>query len=148
MENFRGCSNVKKYFNFIKNPKNKEIVREDFVPFLKALLELNQSLDFLKEHPTYQQKYSDTVIMRIFYTNDINDDGKITLHDFKKSNIIEILKRVSEDDINNVRPYFSYEHFYVIYCIFFELDSNREPEAEHLVQDAERGDAGRPAGRR
>jgi serine/threonine-protein phosphatase 2A regulatory subunit B'' len=133
MENFRGCSNVKKYFNFIKNPKNKEIVREDFVPFLKALLELNQSLDFLKEHPTYQQKYSDTVIMRIFYTNDINDDGKITLHDFKKSNIIEILKRVSEDDINNVRPYFSYEHFYVIYCIFFELDSNREPENELFI---------------
>ena len=132
-ENFRGCSLVKKYFNFIKSPERNVIIREDFYPFLRALLDFNPSLEFLREHPTYQHKYSDTVIMRIFYINDSDDDGKITLHDFKKSNLIEILKKVSDEDINNVRQYFSYEHFYVIYCIFFELDNNREPETELFI---------------
>ena len=42
--------------------------------------------------------------MRIFYVLDTNDDGHITLRDFKKSDIFEILETVStEDDINKVR---------------------------------------------
>lgn len=126
--NFRGVSNVKKYFAFIKDPSRKEILPEDFKPFLDCLLDFNPSLDFLKKYPTYQTKYSETVILRIFYTNDTNDDGKLSLREFKKSNLIEILNKVSENDINNVRDYFSYEHFYVIYCIFYELDSSRDVE--------------------
>lgn len=134
-ENFRGVSNVKKFFNFIKSPDKKEIYPADFKPFLRCLLDVNKSLEFLKEHPIYQEKYSDTVIHRIFYTNDTNDDGKITLREFKKSNLIEILTLVSDvdTDINTVRQYFSYEHFYVIYCIFFELDAARDPEKEAYI---------------
>ena len=71
--------------------------------------------------------------MRIFYTNDSNDDGKLTLHDFKRSNLIEVIRQVCDDDINNVRQYFSYEHFYVIYCTFFELDNTREPDKELFI---------------
>ena len=29
-----------------------------------------------------------------------------------------------EEDINKVLKYFSYEHFYVIYCKFWELDTD------------------------
>ena len=29
-----------------------------------------------------------------------------------------------EDDINKINDYFSYEHFYVIYCKFWELDTD------------------------
>ena len=32
----------------------------------------------------------------------------------------------AEDDINKIRDYFSYEHFYVLYCRFWELDSNHD----------------------
>jgi hypothetical protein len=31
-----------------------------------------------------------------------------------------------ETDINRVVDYFSYEHFYVLYCRFFELDSDKD----------------------
>ena len=31
-----------------------------------------------------------------------------------------------EDDINRVTDYFSYEHFYVIYCKFWDLDSDHD----------------------
>ena len=133
IQNFRGCSNVEKFFNFIKSPNRKYIIRDDFRPILRALLDFNPSLEFLKEHLPYQKKYTNTVIMRIFYTNDSNDDGKLTLHDFKRSDLIEVIKQVCDDDINNVRQYFSYEHFYVIYCTFFELDSTREPDKELFI---------------
>ena len=133
IQNFRGCSVTEKFFNFIKSPDRKYIIRDDFKPILRALLDMNPSLEFLKEHLPYQKKYTNTVIMRIFYTNDSNDDGKLTLHDFKRSDLIEVIRQVCEDDINNVRQYFSYEHFYVIYCTFFELDSSREPDKELFI---------------
>ncbi|RID52616.1 hypothetical protein BRARA_G00068 [Brassica rapa] len=31
-----------------------------------------------------------------------------------------------EDDINKIIRYFSYEHFYVIYCRFWELDGDHD----------------------
>jgi hypothetical protein len=31
-----------------------------------------------------------------------------------------------EDDINQVTDFFSYEHFYVIYCKFWELDKDHD----------------------
>ena len=65
--------------------------------------------------------------MRIFYGLDTNDDGHITFRDFKNSDLTDILYTVaSEEDINKVRQYFSYEHFYVLYCRFWELDSDHD----------------------
>ncbi len=31
-----------------------------------------------------------------------------------------------EEDINRIHDYFSYEHFYVIYCKFWELDADHD----------------------
>jgi hypothetical protein len=31
-----------------------------------------------------------------------------------------------EDDINQITDFFSYEHFYVIYCKFWELDKDHD----------------------
>jgi len=55
--------------------------------------------------------------MRIFFGLDINDDEKISYRDFRNSNLVKTLFTVdTEDDINKIRDYFSYEHFYVLYC--------------------------------
>lgn len=65
--------------------------------------------------------------MRIFFVLDCNDDGKITYRDFKNSNLFEVFNTVgTEDDINKIRQFFSYEHFYVLYCRFWELDSDHD----------------------
>eukprot|EP00959_Pyramimonas_sp_CCMP1952_P087589 1832939-Pyramimonas_sp.AAC.1 len=51
----------------------------------------------------------------------------------------------AEEDINKVLKYFSYEHFYVIYCKFWELDTvrriNRNPSRRSLRRAA--ADVGR-----
>lgn len=47
------------------------------------------------------------------------DDGQITWREFNISNFFEALYQVNnEEDINKVRNFFSYEHFYVLYCKF------------------------------
>ena len=118
--NFEGCSENKKFFNLIKSPDRTYIVKEDFRPILQTLLKENSSLAFLKEYPTYQQKYIETVIARIFYMNDSNDDGQITFNDFKKSDLVETIQKIYNKDVNKIRQYFSYEHFYVIYTTFYQ----------------------------
>jgi serine/threonine-protein phosphatase 2A regulatory subunit B'' len=92
---------------------------------MKCLLKEHEGLDFLKDHPDFQIKYSESVAMRIFYYNDSNMDGRLSIREFYQSNILTTINKVcDEKDINLIRDYFSYEHFYVLYCKFWELDSN------------------------
>ena len=46
-----------------------------------------------------------------------------------------------EDDINQVTDFFSYEHFYVIYCKFWELDKDHDLfiDREDLSRHNEQG---------
>jgi serine/threonine-protein phosphatase 2A regulatory subunit B'' len=68
------------------------------------LLATHPGLEFLQATPEFQDRYADTVIMRIFFSLDVNDDGKITYRDFKNSNLFNVLMTVSkEDDINKIR---------------------------------------------
>jgi len=102
-------------------------VPDDFKPIFKHLLEKHPGLEFLQQTPEFQERYADTVVMRIFYGLDTNDDGHITFRDFKNSDLYQTIHQVSsEEDINKVRQYFSYEHFYVLYCRFWELDTDHD----------------------
>ena len=68
------------------------------------MLATHPGLEFLQATPEFQDRYADTVIMRIFFSLDVNDDGKITYRDFKNSNLFNVLMTVSkEDDINKIR---------------------------------------------
>ena len=102
---------------------------------MKSLLENHPGLEFLKNHPEFQEKYTDIVILRIFYSCDLNDDNKISYREFKKSKILNTFKNVCEEvDINKIRDFFSYEHFYVLYCLFWDLDGN---EHDFLIDKEE-----------
>merc|ERR1712224_472806 len=77
----------------------------------------------------FQDRYADTVISRIFFVYDRKDVGRIHLKDLRryKPSVIETWKQLADhDDIKMVRDYFSYEHFYVIYCTFWELDADHD----------------------
>jgi len=64
-------------------------VSSDFKALFKNLLETHPGLEFLQATPEFQERYADTVVMRIFFSLDSNDDGKITWRDFKNSNLLE-----------------------------------------------------------
>ncbi len=80
------------------------MINEDFKPLFKHLLATHPGLEFLQATPEFQDRYADTVVMRIFFALDGNDDGKISYRDFKNSNLFSVLDLVGrEDDINKIR---------------------------------------------
>ena len=48
------------------------------------------------------------------------------MREVRNSNLFAACMHVDEEtDINRVIDYFSYEHFYVLYCKFYELDVDK-----------------------
>lgn len=75
---------------------------------------------------------------RIFYAVNRKGDRRLSLRELKRSDLVEAMLQVdAEEDINKILRYFSYEHFYVIYCKFWELDTvsvcSARPEGETRV---------------
>ncbi|RHY28035.1 hypothetical protein DYB32_006910, partial [Aphanomyces invadans] len=97
--------NVERFFRLVKQPGKDYIEHSDFAPFLHAA----------------------TVAVRIFYMVDKDSSGRITLRKLRRSNLVHAFNVVDEEeDINKVNAYFSYEHFYVLYCKFWELDTDHD----------------------
>jgi serine/threonine-protein phosphatase 2A regulatory subunit B'' len=103
------------------------IIRDDFLPYIQALLREHPGLEFLSSHGEFQEKYAVTVITRIYYCVNTDHSGRITSRQIRHSDLYPTFQQVDqEDDINKVTRYFSYEHFYVLYCRFWELDQDRD----------------------
>lgn len=108
-------------------PNASYIVYEDWEPLLQDIVDSHPGLKFLHDHKEFHTRYIKTVIARIFYVVNRSWSGRITPMELKRSNFLSILENLeSEDDINLIRDYFSYEHFYVIYCKFWELDKDHD----------------------
>ena len=86
----------------------------------------------MSNHAEFQEKYAVTVITRIFYSVDKCHFGRITSRQVRRSDLLDAFSLVEEEeDINKVTRYFSYEHFYVLYCRFLELDHDRDYRITH-----------------
>jgi len=116
-----------RFFRLLKQPTKDHVTRDDFFPYIKELLDDHPGLEFLSNHAEFQDKYAVTVITRIFYSVNLCHSGRITARQIRKSDLLSVFHQVDEEeDINKVTKYFSYEHFYVLYCRFWELDNDRD----------------------
>ncbi|XP_073530367.1 serine/threonine-protein phosphatase 2A regulatory subunit B'' subunit alpha isoform X1 [Phyllobates terribilis] len=116
-----------KFMNLLAKPGCSYLEQEDFIPLLQDIVDTHPGLTFLKEAPEFHSRYITTVIQRIFYTVNRSWSGRITSTELRRSNFLQTLALLEEeDDINQVTDYFSYEHFYVIYCKFWELDTDHD----------------------
>lgn len=71
----------------------------------------------MQETAEFQEHYAHTVVFRILYTLDRTEKGVLTLSDVKRGNLAQAMLQLDrEEDINKVLRFFSYEHFYVMYC--------------------------------
>lgn len=106
-----------RFFRLVKQPANDYIGRDDFLPFIKALLSDHPGLEFLSSHAEFQEKYAVTVITRIFYCVNKCHSGRITSRQLRRRpDLLQAFHQVDEEeDINKVTRYLSYEHFYVLY---------------------------------
>lgn len=114
-------------FNTLRRPDRNYLVKEDFQAYCEELMSVHPGLQFLKDTPEFQERYAETVICRMFYSCNRRGNGRMTLEEFTKGGLLASMKAVDEQpDINLVNDFFSYEHFYVIYCKFWELDTDHD----------------------
>ncbi|KAG2719238.1 hypothetical protein I3843_03G249700 [Carya illinoinensis] len=116
-----------KIFKILRQPECKYLTQVDFKPVLQELLATHPGLEFLQNTPEFQERYAETVIYRIFYYINRSGNGHLTLRELKRGNLIAAMQHADEEeDINKVMRFFCYEHFYVIYCKFWELDTDHD----------------------
>ncbi|XP_041974619.1 serine/threonine-protein phosphatase 2A regulatory subunit B'' subunit beta-like isoform X2 [Aricia agestis] len=107
--------------------RSNTLAPEDFVPLVQDVVDTHPGLSFLKEATEFHSRYVHTVIARIFYCVNRSWSGKISIPELRRSNLLQVIQLLEdEEDINQVTQYFSYEHFYVIYCKFWELDKDHD----------------------
>ncbi|KAF3646555.1 putative serine/threonine protein phosphatase 2A regulatory subunit B''gamma-like isoform X2 [Capsicum annuum] len=129
-------------YTILKQPDLKHLTQDDFKPILRELLATHPGLEFLRNTPEFQERYAETVIYRIFFYVNRLGDGHLTLRELKRSDLIAAMQHADEEeDINKVLRYFSYEHFYVIYCKFWELDTDHDflIDKENLIRYGNHG---------
>ncbi|XP_069687775.1 uncharacterized protein [Periplaneta americana] len=122
------CHDKPSKFVYIMTKGTREfLVPEDFIPLVQDVVDTHPGLTFLKEATEFHSRYVHTVIARIYYCVNRSWSGRITLPELRRSNLIRVIQLLEEEeDINQVTAYFSYEHFYVIYCKFWELDRDHD----------------------
>uniref|UniRef100_A0A8C4LIW6 Protein phosphatase 2 regulatory subunit B''beta n=1 Tax=Equus asinus asinus TaxID=83772 RepID=A0A8C4LIW6_EQUAS len=116
-----------RFLHLLASPGCPYLVQDDFVPFLQDVVNTHPGLAFLKEASEFHSRYITTVIQRIFYTVNRSWSGRITCAELRRSTFLQNVALLEEEaDINQLTEYFSYEHFYVIYCKFWELDTDHD----------------------
>ncbi|XP_067371618.1 serine/threonine-protein phosphatase 2A regulatory subunit B'' subunit beta isoform X3 [Channa argus] len=116
-----------KFVHLLAKPGCNYLEQDDFIPFLQDVVNSHAGLAFLKEAPDFHSRYITTVIQRIFYNVNRSWTGKITCSELRKSNFLQnVVLLEQEEDVNQLTDFFSYEHFYVIYCKFWELDTDHD----------------------
>ncbi|CAM9632661.1 unnamed protein product [Phaeothamnion confervicola] len=141
-EEIEPYDHIDRFFRLVKQPGNDAILPGDFEPLVRELLLYHPGLEFLEGHPDFHPKYTTTVTTRFFYNVDTRRNGRISARELRRSNLVEAFNLVDEEeDINKVTDYFSYEHFYVLFCRFYELDSDRDGllSREDLLKYGEHG---------
>ncbi|XP_062390223.1 serine/threonine-protein phosphatase 2A regulatory subunit B'' subunit beta isoform X1 [Sardina pilchardus] len=116
-----------KFLHLLAKPGCNYLEQEDFIPFLQDVVNSHSGLAFLKEAADFHSRYMTTVVQRIFYNVNRSWTGKITSSELRKSSFLQNVALLEEEeDVNQLTEYFSYEHFYVIYCKFWELDTDHD----------------------
>uniref|UniRef100_A0A2I3GFG4 Protein phosphatase 2 regulatory subunit B''alpha n=1 Tax=Nomascus leucogenys TaxID=61853 RepID=A0A2I3GFG4_NOMLE len=96
-----------KFICLLAKPNSSSLEQEDFIPLLQVIFQFCLKFTTI----TFNRSWS----------------GKITSTEIRKSNFLQTLALLEEEeDINQITDYFSYEHFYVIYCKFWELDTDHD----------------------
>ena len=105
----------------------RAVTSEGLKALVAGVLLSHPGLEFLQETPEFQDRYAETVIHRMLYAMDRGGGGRLRSADLTRGGLLPALRALdADDDVNRVTAYFSYEHFYVIYCKFWELDADHD----------------------
>lgn len=126
-EYFYGFDPNERLFKLITDDKRDSIFPSDLAPFVRAMVDTHPSLSFLKDEVLFQEKFIEFIITRCFYQMDSNLRGTVGLKSFRKINLARIFLNAERmADLNDSHHIFNYQHFYVTFCRFYDLDSDND----------------------
>ncbi|CAB3401217.1 unnamed protein product [Caenorhabditis bovis] len=103
------------------------LVPEDFYHLLMDVIHTHPGLAFYREATEFHDKYCQVVMTRIFWNDAHSWSGRLTTERLRRGGVLQAIRDLAfEDDINKSLRYFSYEHFYVVYCKFWEIDTDHD----------------------
>ncbi|KAL7668738.1 hypothetical protein ACOME3_009429 [Neoechinorhynchus agilis] len=121
------CSQFLTLITAGKSNERNKIESKDWDHFMLDVVNTHPGLEFLKKAKEFISRYCITVISRIYFSVNRSWNGKITVGELRNSNILDSIEQLeTENDINRMTDYFSYEHFYVIYCKFWDIDTDHD----------------------
>jgi hypothetical protein len=74
---------IENFYNIVRKQKNNFLEKDDFKIFLDSLIRFHPGLAFLATAQEFQERYAETVIIRIFFAYDRRLLGKIFLRDLR-----------------------------------------------------------------
>ena len=104
-----------------KAPGGRRVVsRRGLTDLVECVVQTHPGLDFLVQTKEFQDRYRETCVYRILYEVNLSDSGAISAKEFRGGALLEAAYELdAAADVNSVPRFFSYEHFYVIYCKFW-----------------------------
>ncbi len=116
-----------RFLQLLAKPGKRHLEHDDFLPLVHDIVDTHPGLTFLQDAPEFHSRYEQTVISRIYFCVNRSWTGRITVNELRRSKLLQTLRLLEdEEDINAITDFFSYEHFYVIYCKFWELDKDHD----------------------
>ena len=71
-------------YDILRSGDARHIEQADLKSMMAGILLSHPGLEFLQDTPEFQDRYAETVILRIFYCLDKSGLGRITLRDLKR----------------------------------------------------------------
>lgn len=132
-ENFwRDCLNGRdpneRLFHLIVGGRKRNYVTpDDLMPYARRIVQTHPSLEFLADEPMFQGKFIDFIVTRCFYIMDDELRGIVNLQQFRKMDLAGVFFNAENmDDVNDSHHIFNYQHFYVAFCKFWDIDTDSD----------------------
>lgn len=102
--------------------------RENFDLLLATIIEEHPDYDLIKDDDNFKDQFKTTIKEIIFYVLDHDQDGRIYKKEFLESKLYENILNLTDynDESCNEFNFLSYDYFYILCCLFNDLDENQD----------------------
>lgn len=116
-----------RFFRFIVGDDRNYCRPNELIPFVSLIVKKHPSLEFLKNEELFQKKFIDFIVIRAFYLMDTDFRGTVGIPQFRKMDLASVFYKADKmPDVNEAQHIFNYQHFYVTFCKFWDLDTDSD----------------------
>jgi serine/threonine-protein phosphatase 2A regulatory subunit B'' len=104
-------------------PPRLTIEPQDLVPYVRSIAGQHHSLHFLQDEPVFFARYVEFTATRLFFILDPELRGTAGIRQFRRVDLAgKVFALAHMADVNEPTSLFNYQHFYVTFCKFWDLD--------------------------